>query len=240
MLIENTPGLSNIAIAAFSRQAQTARERPESGTHAGQKTRLDQISSSQSDSVEISEEARNRSSSTSPADTQLNEEEARQLRELKARDREVRTHEQAHRSGGGQYVRGGTKFEYQRGPDGQLYAVGGEVQIDTSKVPDDPEATIRKMRAIRSAALAPSNPSPADRRVAAEAARKEAQARVELQRERSGESGENGAVSSTGIDGQNAQSERTRTGPAARGSIQPFLDNQRVTASPGEILNIFA
>ena len=45
------------------------------------------------------------------------------VRELKARDREVRAHEQAHRSAGGELVRGGTKFTFEVGPDGRRYAV---------------------------------------------------------------------------------------------------------------------
>jgi hypothetical protein len=61
--------------------------------------------------------------------------------------------------------------------------VGGEVGIDTSRVPDDPEATIRKAQVVRRAALAPAEPSPRDRQVAAEATRMESQARQEATRE---------------------------------------------------------
>lgn len=106
------------------------------------------------------------------------------LQELKQRDREVRQHEQAHVMAGGRYVRGGANFSYERGPDGQQYATGGEVQIDTAPVPDDPAATITKMQVVRSAALAPADPSAQDQRVAAEATRAEANARVDLREER--------------------------------------------------------
>ena len=57
--------------------------------------------------------------------------------------------------------------------------MGGEVSIDTSAVPNDPDATIQKMRQVRRAALAPAEPSPQDRRVASEASRTESQARAE-------------------------------------------------------------
>ena len=50
------------------------------------------------------------------------------IRDLSARDREVRAHEQAHASVGGQYA-GAASFTYQRGPNGVSYAVGGEVPI---------------------------------------------------------------------------------------------------------------
>ena len=84
---------------------------------------------------------------------ELSFEEIQELSKLKQRDREVKAHEQAHISAGGQYVRSGARYEYEKGPDGRNYAVGGEVSIDTSKVPGDPEATARKMQVIRRAAM---------------------------------------------------------------------------------------
>ena len=49
----------------------------------------------------------------------------------------------------GTYSGGGPSYEYQRGPDNRQYAVGGEVQIDTSAVSSDPGATIRKPQTVR-------------------------------------------------------------------------------------------
>lgn len=103
-----------------------------------------------------------------------------EIAELKARDREVRAHEAAHLAASGGYARGGANFTYVRGPDGVLYATGGEVQIDTSPVSGDPEATIRKAETIRRAALAPANPSDQDRRVAAMATRMVLNAQMEV------------------------------------------------------------
>jgi len=48
------------------------------------------------------------------------------LRELKARDAEVRAHELKHLASAGQYASGGIVYDYQTGPDGRLYAVGGQ------------------------------------------------------------------------------------------------------------------
>ena len=109
--------------------------------------------------------------------------EGRQLEELKQRDREVRQHEQAHLAAAGQYAKGGASFTYQRGSDGKNYAVGGEVQIDTAEVADDPEATIRKVQTVQAAAMAPAEPSGQDRAVAAQAAQTAAQARIDLQKQ---------------------------------------------------------
>ncbi|GEM_PF-1099068 len=110
---------------------------------------------------------------------ELSEEEQEAVERLQKRDREVRTHEQAHVAAGGQYVRGGVQYDYANGPDGRRYAVGGEVSIDTSPVSGDPDATIRKAQAIRRAALAPAEPSGQDRRAAASAGQMEAKARQE-------------------------------------------------------------
>jgi len=108
--------------------------------------------------------------------------EERLLQKLRQVDREVRAHEQAHLMAAGPYARGAPHYEYVRGPDGRLYAVAGEVKIDTSPVPGDPEATLEKARAIKRAALAPANPSPQDRRVAALADRMAAKALMEIQK----------------------------------------------------------
>ena len=109
----------------------------------------------------------------------LDQQELAQLQQLKRRDVEVRAHEQAHLSAAGQYARGGASFTLQKGPDGVSYAIGGEVGIDVAKEAT-PAATITKMQTVKRAALAPANPSGADKRIAAQAGAKEAQARQEL------------------------------------------------------------
>lgn len=109
---------------------------------------------------------------------ELTDREKQDLAKLKAADREVKAHEQAHRSVAGQYARGGINYRYATGPDGKRYAIGGDVDIDASKVSGDPEATAQKMAQVKRAALAPADPSPQDRKVAALATRMEAAARA--------------------------------------------------------------
>jgi hypothetical protein len=133
---------------------------------------------------------------------ELTEEEKDKVRDLQSRDREVRAHEQAHKAAGGSLA-GQPTYQTMRGPDGRSYAVGGEVKIDTSAVPNNPEATIRKMEQVKRAALAPSNPSSADRQVAAEADAKIQQARQE-KREQDAE-----------------EREKAEGGGASRGSAGP-------------------
>ncbi len=114
-----------------------------------------------------------------PGKDELTDEELQQIEELEQRDREVKQHESAHQAAAGDLASGGIQFEYETGPDGKRYAVGGHVNIDTSTVKGDPEATIRKMEKIQRAANAPGDPSAEDRRVAAQAAAAEQQARAE-------------------------------------------------------------
>ncbi|MEM9169366.1 MAG: putative metalloprotease CJM1_0395 family protein [Pseudomonadota bacterium] len=124
-----------------------------------------------------------RSGSGAPGD--LTEGERRQVEELQARDREVRAHEQAHKAVGGRYA-GAISYEYTTGPDGQRYAVGGEVPIDIAPE-DDPAATVEKMQVVIAAALAPAEPSPQDRAVASMARQQLAAAQADLQVQRAAE-----------------------------------------------------
>jgi hypothetical protein len=117
---------------------------------------------------------------TSSSQTEeLSADDVRLIAYLKARDIEVRAHEQAHLAVAGGYARSGASYQYTQGPDGKRYAVGGEVQIDTSKE-DEPRKTITKAQVVRRAALAPANPSPQDRAVAAAASQMELVALREL------------------------------------------------------------
>jgi hypothetical protein len=133
-----------------------------------------------------SEQSRRNGQTSSQGDDASSEEEKKKaqqeekvVQDLKKRDAEVRTHEQAHKTAGGQYA-GSPAFEMTKGPDGQSYATGGHVNIDVSAIPDDPQATLNKMMQIKSAALAPAEPSAQDLKVAAKADMVAAAARSEL------------------------------------------------------------
>jgi hypothetical protein len=115
------------------------------------------------------------------AGSALSEDELRVLQQLQQRDREVRAHEMAHVAAGAGLVTRGASYSYQTGPDGQRYAIGGEVSIDTSPG-RTPEESLAKADRIRAAALAPAEPSGQDRQVAAQAARMASEARMEIAR----------------------------------------------------------
>lgn len=115
----------------------------------------------------------------------LTDEEQSEVEQLKARDTEVRTHEQAHQSAGGSYA-GSPQYEYKTGPDGNKYVTDGHVNIDIGKE-STPEKTIEKMRTVISAAHAPAEPSGQDLKVAAEAQQKMSEAQQELSEKNSKE-----------------------------------------------------
>jgi len=118
--------------------------------------------------------------------SELTQAERQQVIQLQQRDSEVRSHEAAHMAAGGSVVSGAASFTYQKGPDGRLYAVGGEVAISSSGG-NTPEEKIAIARQLQAGALAPANPSPQDLKVASSAAMMETQARRELSLEKSEE-----------------------------------------------------
>ncbi len=123
---------------------------------------------------------------------ELTEEEKEIVEELEKRDAEVRKHEQAHVSAGAGLT-SSPKYEYEIGPDGKRYAIGGSVQIETSAVSSDPEATIKKADKIRSAALAADSPSAQDYAVANAASQMKAEASQQKVEEKAEEFSSNSA-----------------------------------------------
>lgn len=147
--------------------------------NADKETRFGVSSSDTAIAPGIAAREENKASSDGSGNQQLSQQDKQQITELDKRDKEVRAHEAAHRSAGGGLTQPAS-FSYQTGPDGRRYAVGGEVRIDTSAVPHDPQATLLKANRIHAAALAPVQPSSQDHHVAAQAAAMANQARIEM------------------------------------------------------------
>ncbi|WP_199054101.1 putative metalloprotease CJM1_0395 family protein [Aquitalea sp. ASV15] len=112
----------------------------------------------------------------------LSPDQQKQLDELRARDADVRQHEQAHMAAGGALVSGGANYSYQEGPDGKQYAIGGEVSIRLSSG-QSPQETLSNAKQVAAAALAPTDPSGQDRAVAAEAEQMAQQAQSEIDKQ---------------------------------------------------------
>ncbi|WP_432472181.1 putative metalloprotease CJM1_0395 family protein [Amphritea sp. HPY] len=124
-------------------------------------------------------------SNDKPPELSVSDEELRLIRELAALDREVRQKEISDSAvSAGQTNASG--LEYERGPDGRSYVIGGEVSIDTSAVPDDPEAVLEKTELILRAAQAVAEPSSQDRAAADRAVALGDEARAALNKTESG------------------------------------------------------
>ncbi|WP_432696370.1 putative metalloprotease CJM1_0395 family protein [Marinobacterium sp. YM272] len=119
------------------------------------------------------------SGTASATQADLNLQDQQIVQALSARDREVRTHEQAHQNAGGALT-GAASYTYEKGPDGRLYAVGGEVSVQMPSRSGDPQRDIERARQVASAALAPAEPSAQDRRVAQAARQVINEAQAEL------------------------------------------------------------
>lgn len=113
---------------------------------------------------------------------QLTPEERRIVDRLQKTDQEIRAHEQAHLTASGGLAKGVPQLQFVTGPDGQRYAIAGEVQIQF-QIGANPEKNIEVARQVQRAALAPANPSSADLAVARQAAQLEAEAVGEKLRE---------------------------------------------------------
>ena len=179
----NSTGINNTTNSPINSQPATATQ-----TESGQTAfsgKADQLSLSQA-ALQKSQIANQSDSSTGAKVSnggvkQLSQADKQLVQKLQTRDLHVRRHEAAHLAVAGPYAKGGPSFQYQIGPDGKAYAIGGEVSIDLSPIPGNPQATITKEETVRQAALAPVDPSGADLAVAGEASQLEVKAQTELQ-----------------------------------------------------------
>lgn len=114
---------------------------------------------------------------SNPASAELTEESKNLLRN---HSRAIRLHEQAHLAALGGYASGPALYQSEKAPDGTSYLTGGRVKVDLSPVPGDPQATVRKARAIQRAALAPGDSSPTDLATASKAYQLQKQAMDEI------------------------------------------------------------
>jgi hypothetical protein len=172
----------NIDFASLKEKAELAnntiseQKGDQQGEHQGKQSEH----SSQHSALNETQEDKNTHGSFESDSQEINAQQAQVINELKLRDKEVRAHELTHAAVGGS-VTGAPNYSFETGPDGQQYAVGGEVSVDLSTVAGNPSATIAKMQKVHAAALAPANPSAQDIKVAANAVQIILQAQSELQ-----------------------------------------------------------
>lgn len=146
-----------------------------------EKEELSEPEASLSKKIEENEEKKSQKKSENSSPQELTEAEERMVKDLQSRDTEVRAHEAAHQAAGGGLT-GPATFTYQQGPDGKMYAIGGEVSI-TTPASSSPEEAIANARQVITAAMAVSDPSPQDYAVAASARVMEIKAQQQLAKE---------------------------------------------------------
>ena len=164
------------------------------------------------------------------SDKELSQEDQERVKKLKQRDAEVKAHEQAHLAVAGSLAQGGASYEFEQGPDGKNYAVGGEVSIDTSPGAT-PEETIVKMQQVKAAALAPAEPSGQDRSVAASATQQIVKAQQEIHEEPSVEEEEK---QETEIKRSAANSEKNDTDPKTVEEYQETMVEEALDGKTNE------
>ncbi len=142
--------------------------------------RTKKVSDSEKIDKDIKEDADKKAKNSSSKE-ELSPDEERLVRDLQSRDSEVKAHESAHQAAGGGMT-GAASYTYQQGPDGRMYAIGGEVSI-SMKSGSTPEETIANARQIAAAAMAAGNPSPQDYAVASSARVMEMKAQQQLARQ---------------------------------------------------------
>jgi hypothetical protein len=162
---------------------------------------------------------------------QLTPAQQHQVEQLKQIDQHVRDHEQAHLRAAHGIVNSGPSYSYTYGPDGKAYATGGEVGIDTG-AETKPQANIDKGRQIQAAALAPSDPSPQDYRVASAGAQLESRGHTDLVKEQRQERATKAASGQPEQSPVPQDTAQTRVSQAYSGAI--------LATSRGSSLNIYA
>lgn len=141
------------------------------------------------DNVADSEESDDTQKNVANKEEDLSPDQKQQLAELEARDAEVKTHEAAHKAAAAGLNASAPSYDYETGPDGKRYAVGGEVNISFTQS-SNPEENITNAERMKAAALAPAEPSAQDRAVASDASRIIMMAKQELRQQQTEETPE--------------------------------------------------
>jgi len=204
--------LSDVAIISDKAKALSAAD---NSTLQGETTTTNLLS--KSDSSSTSSSTASADSSTSGTESKSGEKltpaQEQQVRELKARDAQVKAHEEAHIAASAGISASAPTYTYQTGPDGVQYAIGGEVNISFSQG-SDPETNLANAEAMKAAALAPADPSSQDLSVANNADKmiQEAKQEIAAERDDSTGTGDKSGVTDTIVttgDSKNTDSNKT-------------------------------
>jgi len=123
--------------------------------------------------------------------SQLSTDKLKDVKKKREFDKALTEHEEAHHEVAADLARSGPLYETEIGPDGETYRKSGKVMIDTGTEEDD-DKTVKKMKQVRAAALAPDGNqlaplSEQDKKVAAQATEKERKAQSRIDRKGQGQ-----------------------------------------------------
>lgn len=172
--LQNTP---DNYFNASDKVSRTLYEKPTPAENFAEDTALVK----EEDKEKEQEELKQKGNDTKQNGEYMTDDEQKKVSSMKARDNEVRVHEQAHKAAGGSYA-GQPQYSYEQGPDGKKYVTDGSVSIDIAPE-SSPQKTIDKMKTVIKAANAPAEPSGQDMKVAAQAQKQLTQAQQELSSE---------------------------------------------------------
>ena len=159
---------------------------------------------------------------------ELTPSEKEEVRKLQESDTRVRAHEMAHKAAAGSLAAGGPYYDLQQGPDGQNYAVGGEVPIRLPRT-DDYKQALKDAQQAERAALAPADPSPDDYAAAAAFRQRAVEARSKLSKEAQEEVSDQ-ASQGTSVKGAEKKSE-DETAPSSGDTPPASVVEQPVPSS---------
>ena len=175
--------ISNVNYGYQNTYTQNTANSDKNASLENESTQVVSDPSTENSATTSTEKSEEKDSTGNTKNTQeLSVEEQQVVAELVATDAHVRAHEAAHMGAGGGLA-SPASFTYEKGPDNKMYAVAGEVGISTGEG-NTPQETLAKAQQIRRAALAPSDPSPQDLKVAAQAASMEMSARSQIMAEK--------------------------------------------------------
>lgn len=120
----------------------------------------------------------------------LTDDQLKSVKKKRDFDKALTKHEEDHHTVAADLARSGPLYETKVGEDGETYRTSGKVMIDTGTTEDD-EKTVKKMKQVRAAALAPDGNqlaplSEQDKKVAGEASEKERKAQLRLDAKQTG------------------------------------------------------
>lgn len=156
-----------------------------------------------------------------------------EIARLKATEEKVKAHEAAHKASGGAMT-GPISYSYTRGPDGRSYITGGEVPISISSG-KTPQETISRMQQVIRAALAPSDPSPQDRAVAAQASAQLQEAQLQAIRQQTEGLKDEAASTADGSTGISAAAANNHTAASTNESTLTPIPQRKNETSTQEL-----